>query len=204
MLSNSLLRKEKNKQAIKEAALDIARTEGWQGVTIRKIADRILYSAPVVYEHFKNKDDLYKQLVQDAFEELTRKTFEAMDKVMTAEEKILKLAEVRFDFALRNQTLHHMMFDADNPDWQRFELIKSMMKLKDYVYRLLSDITQKPERSSEYFLNMICLVKGYTYFNNKMSIAKKMDVKFIVGPQKMKVLFISAIERFLEIIKSEK
>ena len=97
-----------------------------------------------------------------------------------------------------------MMFDADNPDWQRFELIKSMMKLKDYVYRLLSDITQKPERSSEYFLNIICLVKGYTYFNNKMSIAKKMDVKFLVGPQKMKVLFISAIERFLEIIKSEK
>ncbi|MEL6653646.1 MAG: helix-turn-helix domain-containing protein [Bacteroidota bacterium] len=58
------LRKEKNREAIMEAALEIAREESWEKVTIRKIADRILYTPPIVYEHFKNKDDLLKQLVE--------------------------------------------------------------------------------------------------------------------------------------------
>jgi AcrR family transcriptional regulator len=202
MLSNKDLRKEKNKQAIKEAALEIAKTEGWQGVTIRKIADKVLYSAPIVYEHFKNKDDLFKNLVEDGFRDLTGKTFEAMDKVKSPEEKILKLAEVRFEFASKNQTLHHIMFDADNPDWQRFELIKSIGKLGDYVIGLLAEISQKPERSTEYFLNMICLIRGYTYFDNKMGFVKKMKVKFLDKSSNMNELFIDAIQRFLESIKS--
>jgi len=202
MLSNKDLRKEKNKQAIKDAALDIAKTEGWQGVTIRKIADKVLYSAPIVYEHFKNKDDLFKNLVEDGFKELTGRTFKAMEKVKSPEEKILKLAEVRFEFASQNQTLHHIMFNSDNRDWQRFELIKSMEKLGDYVIDLLAEISKKPERSTEYFLNMICLVKGYTYFDNKMGFVKKMKVKFFAQSSNMKELFIEAIQRFLDSIKS--
>jgi len=32
-------------------------------VTIRKIADSIEYTPPIVYEHFENKEDLFKAVI---------------------------------------------------------------------------------------------------------------------------------------------
>ncbi len=203
-LTNKELRKEKTKQSIKDAALELAREEGWGGVTIRKIADKVLYSAPIVYEHFKNKDDLYKHLVQDGFHKLSSTTISAMENADTPEDKIMELARVRMKFVIDNPTLHHMMFDADNPGWQKMELMKSMAKLKDYVFQQLAIISGEPEKSQEYFLNMICLIKGYTYFNDKMEMAKKMKVDFLVPDSEMGSLFINAIKRFIESIKSNR
>ena len=55
------------KQAILAAARDIAAQEGWQAVTIRKVADRIEYSPPMIYEHFENKDAVLLELMREGF-----------------------------------------------------------------------------------------------------------------------------------------
>jgi AcrR family transcriptional regulator len=55
------------KQAILAAARDIAAQEGWQAVTIRKVADRIEYSRPMIYEHFENKDAVLLELMREGF-----------------------------------------------------------------------------------------------------------------------------------------
>ena len=202
-LSKRDLRKERNKQAIKEAALKIAEKEGWQGVTIRKIADQILYTPPVVYEHFKNKDDLYRHLVKDGFDYLTKETLKAMQRVNTPEEKLLKLAEVRFDFIIKNPTLHHIMFvDLDDSEWQKRELIKATGEIRKYCMELLTEISGDPGKASEYFLNMICLIRGYVYFKSKEKMAKRLKADFICQPKGMKILFINAVKRFLLSIKS--
>lgn len=201
-LSKKDLRKERNKQAIKEAALEIAREEGWSGVSIRKIADKILYTPPVVYEHFKNKDDLYRQLVQDGFDELTQKTFAAMEEVEGAENKILAMAKVRFAFAERRSTLHHLMFDADNPNWQAVELIRSMAQLKDRLKGLLGEISGNPTIATEHFMNLVCLVKGYTFFNVRMCQVQHMEESFLAQVS-MEKLFLNAIKRFLLSIKTD-
>ena len=203
-LSKKALRREKNKDAIKKAALDIAEKEGWQGVTIRKIADKILYTPPIVYEHFKNKDDLYKHLVQDGFDSLTHTTFSAMEKVNTPEEKILKLAEVRFDFIVKNPTLHRIMFTGlVDSEWQKSEIIKATGEIKTYSIQLLTEISRQPEKASEYFLNMICLIRGYTYFKSKEKMARRLKADFFCQPVDMKILFINAVKRFLESIKTK-
>ncbi len=197
------LRKERNKQAIKDAALEIAREEGWGGVTIRKIADRILYTPPVVYEHFKNKDDLYKQIVEDGFKELTEKTITAIEAETDPKTKIIRLAEVRYDFASKNPMLDHMMFDADNPEWQRFEVIKSMETIKTAVKNIYTQLTGDPTKSAEYALNMVCLIKGYTYFMNKLETHSKAKTHFFQHDVSMKELFINAIKRFLDSINTD-
>ena len=48
-------------------AKDIARREGWQAVSIRKIADAIEYSAPIVYEYFDSKDVLLNEIRDEGF-----------------------------------------------------------------------------------------------------------------------------------------
>jgi AcrR family transcriptional regulator len=63
-------RREREKQelrkAILEAALDTAQEEGWQKVTIRKIAEQIDYSPPTIYELFDNKDAVLVALKLEA------------------------------------------------------------------------------------------------------------------------------------------
>lgn len=47
------------KQSILDAAREIALAEGWRNVTMRKIAERIEYSHPAIYDYFENKDVLF-------------------------------------------------------------------------------------------------------------------------------------------------
>src|SRR6185436_15558678 len=50
-------------ERIIEAALHVLETEGAAALTIRRIATDVEYSAPVVYQHFANKDALVLELV---------------------------------------------------------------------------------------------------------------------------------------------
>jgi len=51
------------RERIIEAALHVLETEGAAALTIRRIATDVEYSAPVVYQHFANKDALLLELV---------------------------------------------------------------------------------------------------------------------------------------------
>src|SRR3954471_13816107 len=51
------------RERISEAALHVLETEGAAALTVRRIATDVEYSAPVVYQHFANKDALLLELV---------------------------------------------------------------------------------------------------------------------------------------------
>jgi len=42
--------KEDTRSNILDAALDIVKEDGWQALSMRKIADKIEYTAPIIYE----------------------------------------------------------------------------------------------------------------------------------------------------------
>ncbi len=198
------IRKERTKEAIKKAALEIARKEGWHGVTIRKIANKIDYTAPIVYEHFKNKDDLYFHLVHEGFTRLKDETFQEVEIKGSPEEKFLAIAEVRFWFAVRNPTLHQMMFDTENPEWQKIEMAKSMLGIMQLVDNLVDEISGQPEKRMEYIFNMICLIKGYTFFTNHLlCTSTKMSRHFPANEKELHKLYKDAIERFISSISKK-
>ena len=55
------------RKAILEAALATAQKEDWQKVTIRKIAEQIEYTPPIIYELFDNKDAVLLALKLEAY-----------------------------------------------------------------------------------------------------------------------------------------
>ena len=57
--------KEELRQQILDVAKDIAATDGWQNVTIRKICDQIHYTAPVIYQYFESKEMILQSLRKD-------------------------------------------------------------------------------------------------------------------------------------------
>jgi hypothetical protein len=52
--------KDETRANILEASLDIVKEEGWAALSMRKIADKIEYTAPIIYEYFENKEAILK------------------------------------------------------------------------------------------------------------------------------------------------
>jgi AcrR family transcriptional regulator len=52
------------------AAGDLGRSEGWDAVTMRRLADRLEYSANFAYRYFTGRDDILLGLVRDGFSRL--------------------------------------------------------------------------------------------------------------------------------------
>ena len=69
-------RKEREREEMRRKILDAARelfmTEGYERVTMRRIAEAIEYSATTIYNHFEDKDDLVLALCTEDFERLFR------------------------------------------------------------------------------------------------------------------------------------
>jgi AcrR family transcriptional regulator len=64
--------KEDVRASILKAAWQLVENEGWQAVSIRKIAEAIEYSVPVIYDHFQNKDAILLEFTKEGFRILTR------------------------------------------------------------------------------------------------------------------------------------
>jgi AcrR family transcriptional regulator len=64
-------RHERDREAVRRAILDAARElfvdEGYQNVSMRKIAERIEYSPAAIYGYFARKDDLFFALAEEGF-----------------------------------------------------------------------------------------------------------------------------------------
>ncbi|HMD37473.1 MAG TPA: TetR/AcrR family transcriptional regulator [Vicinamibacterales bacterium] len=64
-------RQERDREAVRRSILDAARdlfvTEGFQNVSIRKIAEKIEYSPAAIYGYFAGKDDIFFALAEEGF-----------------------------------------------------------------------------------------------------------------------------------------
>ena len=64
-------RTQDDREAVHRAILDAARelfvSEGYQNVSIRKIAERIEYSPAAIYGYFPSKDDIFFALAEEGF-----------------------------------------------------------------------------------------------------------------------------------------
>jgi len=131
------------RQAILEAAREIAAREGWQAVTIRKVAERIEYSPPMIYQSFASKDDLLFALLREGFADVTARLRAARAAATTPEECLMRVAEAYWAFAWERPELYQVMHglggvpfgSADTPPEAR----AAFAALRDAVRPLVGD-----------------------------------------------------------------
>ncbi|HEY2532175.1 MAG TPA: TetR/AcrR family transcriptional regulator [Xanthobacteraceae bacterium] len=92
------------------AARVIAEREGWDAVTIRRLADEIEYSQPVLYSHFKNRDAIVAAVTVGGFQELAVALREAASGSTGRRNALKNVAMAYLDFALRHPALYEAMF----------------------------------------------------------------------------------------------
>ncbi len=106
-------RREREKQEVLQgiltAARDIARQDGWPSVTIRKVADRIEYSPPMIYEYFENKEDIFSELLREGFRQVAARLNAIREVIEDPEQRLLAMAEAYWNFAMSNPELYQVM-----------------------------------------------------------------------------------------------
>jgi len=97
-------------QRIVAAARVIAEREGWDAVTIRRLADEIEYSQPVLYSHFENRDAIVAAVAVAGFKEITVAVREAASEAAGRRNALKNVAKAYLAFGLGRPALYEAMF----------------------------------------------------------------------------------------------
>jgi AcrR family transcriptional regulator len=101
------------KQRILKTAQEIARTDGWRSVTLRKIADRIEYTHAALYSYFSNKEQLLLEILREGFHLFLAELFRATQGAQTPLDAFRRFVFAYWTFAWRNPELYRLMYGLD-------------------------------------------------------------------------------------------
>jgi AcrR family transcriptional regulator len=145
-------RQEREREAVARAILDAARelfvAEGYQNVSIRKIAEKIEYSPAAIYGYFPSKDDIFLALAEEGF----RLLFACAPDVEpeTPSVDTLRAGLMQFyEFSKTHPEYYALMFvDRSVPkisrDWNRFGFVRDMRQTMASAIQSLVDAGDFP------------------------------------------------------------
>jgi len=111
-------RRERERLVTRERILDAARelfvTEGYDGVTMRKVAEKIEYSPTAIYVHFRDKQQLFLELCHSDYRRLAE-TFNQIAQIPDPVERLRQIGFGYMRFGLENPNHYRMMFMTSHP-----------------------------------------------------------------------------------------
>jgi AcrR family transcriptional regulator len=152
--------KEETRENILDAALEIVKEEGWQSLSMRKIADKIEYTAPIIYEYFANKEGILLELTRTGYIILGADVRASMATTEDPAEQLEAMWISYWNFAFDNKELYRLMYGVD---MVCCEMTKSMPEAES-SNRLFFDVIEKlvtPKNNTEEF---VCR-KFYTFWS---------------------------------------
>ncbi|KUM69698.1 MULTISPECIES: TetR/AcrR family transcriptional regulator [Streptomyces] len=94
-------------------AREIAEQQGWDAVTTRRLAERIEYSQPVLYSHFRGKREIIGAVAVQGAAEIAVAVRTATAGATSPRERVSALARAYLDFAARNPAVYDALFQLD-------------------------------------------------------------------------------------------
>jgi AcrR family transcriptional regulator len=94
-------------------ARELAEQQGWDAVTTRRLAERIEYSQPVLYSHFRGKREIIGAVALEGATELAAALHAAASAADGPRARVTALARTYLDFAERNPAVYDAMFQLD-------------------------------------------------------------------------------------------
>jgi len=111
-------RRERERQELRTQILDAARElfaeEGYEAVTMRKIAERIEYSPTAIYFHFKDKLTLLRELCDTDFAALAH-DFQKIARIADPIERLRRIGRAYAEFGATHPNHYRLMFMTPHP-----------------------------------------------------------------------------------------
>lgn len=114
-------RREREKEELRRRILDTAGAlfleHGYEGFSMRQIAERIGYSATTIYRYYEDKDDLLFAIVHEGFLRFGKQLAKAAQSGADPRERLGALGRAYIEFGLKNPVYYRLMF------MQRFDFL---------------------------------------------------------------------------------
>src|SRR5215469_1136897 len=101
--------REETRAKIADAARELFAREGYDAVSMRRIAEAIEYSPTAIYVHFKDKESLFQELCRQDFGKLAS-VFTKLSQVENPIERIREIGHAYIHFALLYPNHYRLMF----------------------------------------------------------------------------------------------
>lgn len=153
--------KEETRCNILEAALQIVKEEGWQALSMRKIADVIEYTAPIIYEYFSNKEAILLELTRQGYLKLLRALEQARDRHRLPAKQLEDMWLTYWNFAFENKELYQGMFGVTTSC--SCEMVNKLPEA-ERLYGLFSEVIGELMNIEDLDDDVIC-TKYYTFWS---------------------------------------
>ncbi|UAY56414.1 TetR/AcrR family transcriptional regulator [Arachidicoccus terrestris] len=144
-------RKARQKENVRSQILDMAwqivKDEGWQALSIRKIADGIEYSVPVIYDHFANKEAILYELSLHGFGLLKQELDKNLQNAAGPEALLRAHVDSYWNFAFRNKEYYQLMYGLGMPCCGAGKMNSQVNIFRDYSLNAIEQIMK--ERGSD-------------------------------------------------------
>lgn len=132
--------KEELRRAILTAAAELFVDGGYEHFSLRRVAERIGYTATTIYLYFANKDDLLFQVVFDGWRRFTADFLAAAGSTDDPLEKLRAMLRVYIAFGLEHPAIYGSMF-VQKTDFLLHENLYSEGKPVD-LFQVLCDTVE--------------------------------------------------------------
>jgi AcrR family transcriptional regulator len=122
-------RREREKSETRDKILDAARelfvTEGYEGVSMRRVAEMIEYSPTAIYVHFADKNELFRELCHQDYARLAE-VFQSSVMSTDPVERIKQIGAIYIDFGTQFPNHYKFMFMTTHPVQELDEVDREM------------------------------------------------------------------------------
>ena len=150
--------KEQTRVNILDAAHEIVKDEGWQALSMRKIADKIEYTAPIIYEYYANKVAILLELTKKGFMLLGAKMNEAKTKHKELGDQIEAMWLAYWNFAFEQKEYYQLMFGVEVNCCIMDELLPAGSTPYDIAASAIAEILSWEDKTYQQRVKASCLM----------------------------------------------
>ena len=112
---------------------------------MRKIAEAIEYSAPVIYDHFQNKEAILLEFTKEGFRILNERLEKAKSQFTDPAKQLEAMAYAYWHFAFENQEYYQLMYGLGMPGC---EMVQEIAELKTFTEIIMSSLKEMINNSN--------------------------------------------------------
>ncbi len=161
--------KEHTRSNILQAALKIVKRHGWHSLNMRRIAEDIDYTAPIIYEYFNGKDALVAELSASGFRKLATAISKAKNDHIAPVKQLEAMWLAYWNFAFAEKELYQAMFGVEvscsamKEGFARAERIPALFN--EVIRKLIGDSNATEDVISTKYFTLWSVVHGLIAIN---------------------------------------
>ena len=152
-------RKERNRlnmhKEILHAALNIVREEGYQSLSLRRLASNIEYSATVMYLYFKNKEALLVDLSKLGYQQLNARIERNCRNIIDPKHRLKVMLTTYWHFTMDEKELYLLMMETGMKLSESESMFPEMLKFIDSINQAITKACGN-KNHSDTFLKRKC------------------------------------------------